>query len=80
MQVLLSSNCSRSGQESSHAGASIVALQVADAKVLIPTTGLVSAQDINAVKDLRLITNSAAGLLADLLISYADRHSSICCK
>lgn len=36
-------------------------MQVADAKVLIPTTGRVSAQDINAVKDLRLITNPAAG-------------------
>ncbi len=47
-------------------------LQVADAKVLIPTTGLVSAQDINAVKDLRLITNPAAGLSADLLLNLSD--------
>jgi len=48
-----------------------VTLQVADAKVLIPTTGLVSAQDINAVKDLRLITNPAAGLSADLLLNLS---------
>jgi len=62
-----------------------VTLQVADAKVLIPTTGRVSAQDINAVKDLRLITNPAAGLCSvfSWLNAQAFRfvtHSSICCK
>lgn len=43
-----------------------VALQVANAKVLIPTTGHVTAQDINAATDLRLITNPAAGALQPL--------------
>lgn len=38
-----------------------MALQVANAKVLIPTTGRVAAEDINAVTDLRLIVNPAAG-------------------
>ena len=36
-------------------------LQVTNAKVLIPTTGQVTAEDINAVKDLHLIVNPAAG-------------------
>ena len=45
----------------SPAGVCFVAFQVANAKVLIPTTGLVSAQVINAATDLRLIVNPAAG-------------------
>ena len=45
----------------SSAGVVYVAFQVADAKVLIPTTGQVPAEAINAAKDLRLIVNPAAG-------------------
>lgn len=35
--------------------------QVAGAKVLIPTTGEVTAQDIRAARDLKLIAQPAAG-------------------
>lgn len=38
-----------------------LAEQVADAKVLIPTGGLVDAEVIAAVKDLKLIAQPAAG-------------------
>ena len=38
-----------------------MAVQVANAKVLIPTTGLLPAKVINAATDLRLIVNPAAG-------------------
>lgn len=45
----------------SPAGVCSVAFQVENAKVLIPTTGLVPAEVINAAMDLRLIVNPAAG-------------------
>lgn len=48
-------------QPPSPAGVCSVAFQVANAKVLIPTTGLVPAEVINAATDLRLIVNPAAG-------------------
>lgn len=51
-----------SDQPPSPAGVCSVAFQVANAKVLIPTTGLVPAEVINAAMDLRLIVNPAAGI------------------
>ena len=47
-----------------------MAFQVAKAKVLIPTTGLLPAEAINAATDLRLIVNPAAGK-ERLLVKHA---------
>ena len=52
-------------------------LQVANAKVLIPTTGQVTAEDIHAVKDLHLIVNPAAGKATCLQHQSADAQANL---
>ena len=51
------------------------ALQVQDAHVLVPTTGVVSAASIAAAKDLQLIVQPASGGLP-CMVGYALWHGA----